>query len=57
MLQWWKRDGSGTPMAFESPCRFENGGASRDVGVDGEEVAYAVSDLVFGCRLMKCGRR
>jgi len=57
VLQWWKRDGSGTPMVIESPYRFENGGASGEVGVDGEEVACAISDLVCGCRLTKCGGR
>jgi len=41
VLQWWKHDGSETRMAFESPCKFENGGASGDVGVDGEEVTDA----------------
>ena len=57
VLQWWKRDGSGTPMAFESPYRFENGGASSNVGVDGEEVAGAVSVLVCGWMMTKCGER
>jgi len=33
----------------------KNGGASGDVGMDGEEVAGAVSDLVCGCRMTKCG--
>jgi len=35
-----------THMEFESPCKFENGGASGDVGV--------VLDLVCGCMFTKC---